>query len=104
MDIQQHDALTMLLEQQMQEWQDLRHKQKQERAYMETQLTQKYGRFPLAARAEKKNQRELLSSLQESNRIGLNAKHLYQSHTIMRSNNPISELNQLISDDHIDNF
>ncbi len=69
---------TELQQRQMQEWHDLLATHKQARKEMEQQLIQKYGYFSFWAKPEKQNQRELLASWHESDRIGLNAKHLSQ--------------------------
>lgn len=95
------DMQNFLALHQMEEWEGLMVQQEQARLDLENQLTQKYGWLSLKNMTEKNEMRSLLASWHDSDRVGINFKHLYQTRALGMSNNPQETLSELLENDEL---
>lgn len=86
------DAGHFLALYQMREWQELMDNQAEARSDLEEKLCEKYGRFSLRHLHEKNELRSLLASWHESDRVGMNYKHLYQTRQLRLRDDPSETL------------
>ena len=96
------DAGHFLALYQMREWQELMDTQAEARSDLEEQLCEKYGWFSLRHLHEKNELRSLLASWHESDRVGMNYKHLYQTRKLRLSDDPSEALKELLHETNIE--
>ncbi|MGH1404347.1 MAG: hypothetical protein ACRBDL_08885 [Alphaproteobacteria bacterium] len=96
------DMQNLLALHQMEEWEGLMAQQEQARLDLENQLTQKYGWLSLKNMTEKNEMRSLLASWHDSDRVGINFKHLYQTRSLRLSDQPQQTLTELLTQDEIE--
>lgn len=96
------DAQNFLALHQMNEWQELMACQECARLELEDQLSEKYGWLSLKHLHEKNDLRSLLASWHESDRVGMNYKHLYQTRSLRLSGNPSQALSDLLNEGDIE--
>ncbi len=95
-------AHKLLASHQIREWEELMNEQELARQELEHQLIEKYGWQSLDNFHEKSELRSLLASWHDSDRVGLNVKHLYQTRSLRLSNNPKATLTELLNEDSIE--